>query len=568
MTNATTLDTDYLPSDVTLVVSLRCHAENPWVLERLAPLLTHYEEEAARLVVDFGSREPYRSQVAALCSQLGVDCLYADDSENYCAARAKNLAAVAVKTPLIFFTDVDCLGESSLLTRLVQHANAQELGRYFDQLLSLPVYHFGLERTERVSAAGSARERDRELARGLASSVTSAYDTDSEYCAPYSNVFLCRTDFYLLTGGQHEAFRGHGWEDFEFAIRALCHAGTVPLPRKPLENCLAPASEEFYGPKGYVGFRRMLELASLPCELAGLRVAHLAHPRPRTGAHWYASHHSRRQLFSQVLESYLQTPDALVQIDDLPHQRQDWILSDPSSLAAALLPLRTAGVQLWAPPVTQEDLHAQALARLAQSTVGRVFVSAAVERQPLVAQLLKLALAAGVTVLRASPTSPTRYGLTAVTLGGSAALSVAEGQCVDECPSEAEVGFVELLLARNATDLNRTTRLNCPGFTFEAERACLRYSVAATSFAAARLGIGPELAHSRQVFLRPSASRLAEIAERERFDTVRRSLYRFWKRPLRSLAHSRARSLRILAWLLGVSRDVLEQRDDHRPRSR
>jgi len=329
--------------DVTLVIGVRLGDGNPWALERLARLRGYYRSLPPVLVVDQGSSARHASLVEAVCRESGFAYFWEADEEPYCPARAKNLGASRATTPLLFFSDVDFLGEPGLFERVVDAVNLLQFDLYLDQILTLPIYHLTKAATKLVLEA----ERPSDvLGQVLARSVYSAAGEDVEFVAPYSNCFLCRRDFYDLVGGQNERFRRHGSEDFEFLLRVAVFTGQYPLPEHPEENCLGPTQAAYYGAKPYRGFRRLFELMALQTELLGLRIVHLDHERPRPGEAWFRDHEDKRAAFERETAPYLKNPKALVGYDFMPRTKTIRVAPLDAAQADLLTLLRLEGYRL------------------------------------------------------------------------------------------------------------------------------------------------------------------------------------------------------------------------------
>lgn len=321
--------------DITMVICVRAHDGNPWVMDRLRLIDGHYRPAPRVLIVDFGSRDAHARAIEALCTAAGWQHLYVDDRGTFSLARARNLGALAAETDLLFFNDVDGLGEADLFARLAAVAGAIDLGGCFDQIVDLPVYHLTAAATARATAAPG------DLSRLLTRAAYTAGREVTEFVAPYSNIFLCHRRFFDMLGGYNERFRGHGSEDFEFLLRWALVSGQFPLPNRPLDDRYGPMGMDFYaGSKAYTGFRRLFELMSLQAELAGLRVAHLHHPTA-TSSDWHTRGDHRRAAFEAEVAPLLADPEAVWSRDFLPRARRARVTGATDT--GLVLPLRLAG---------------------------------------------------------------------------------------------------------------------------------------------------------------------------------------------------------------------------------
>jgi len=330
---------------LTVVLGLRPHEGNPWVLPRLRKWAEHYNPRPPVIVADMGSPEPQAGQVKRICEEQGFRRLRIDDDGIYSQSVARNAGAQAADTELIFFCDVDCIGPSDLFARLAAHAEAIALPRCFDQLVVLPAYHLEREASEAIASASPA-ERSATLTRAFVDAVHAPRGTVAELVDPFSNIFLCHRDFFSMVGGYDPAFRGHGSEDFELMIRAALHGGHLPIPDRLADDLRGPTDPGFWGVRPFEGFRRLGEATALQAELAGLRVAHLHHDRARHQDAWYRENDWRRDRFTPRVQRALSGWTGLLESDGLERRVRRLALVREDWQASVLLALRLDGVGL------------------------------------------------------------------------------------------------------------------------------------------------------------------------------------------------------------------------------
>lgn len=288
---------------ISMVLCVRLHDDNPWVLQRVHFLLSYYDPKPAIYVLDFGSEPRFSQLIQDACDNKSATYVYHENDGTYSAALARNVAAKHVDTEYLFFCDIDCVGEINLFDRfekLVSSVNSKTLNTYI-----LPVYHFDEDVTnDLISCFASSKAFDKRITSCFANAIHAPYHTDASYIAPYSNVFLIHRDIFNECGGYDSRFRGHGSEDFEFLLRLGILLKISPLPSQVEEDCFGPLTPDFFRVTPYRGFRKLFEAMSVPAELAGLRVGHLWHPRPME-ATWYGENDSSRSKFSEIVSEYL-----------------------------------------------------------------------------------------------------------------------------------------------------------------------------------------------------------------------------------------------------------------------
>lgn len=341
---------------MSVVLGIRAHAGNPWLLPRLGQWSAHYDPCPEIIVADMGSSGSHGREVQAICEREGYRHLRIEDDGTYSQSIARNAGALAANTDLVFFCDVDCIGPSDLFARLARHAEAIDLCRCFDQLVVLPVYHLESEASESLASA-PASNRSALLERYFVDAVHAPRGSVAELVDPFSNVLLCHVDFFRLVGGYDRSFRGHGSEDFELMIRCALHSGHLPLPGRISEDLRGPTDPGFWGIRPYEGFRRLGEATATQAELAGIRMAHLAHPRVRGGDSWYDANDWRRERFAQKMQRNLRGWAGLLQSDGFDAARRASVVVREDWEASVLLPLRWRGLTLELVEAGTETTH-------------------------------------------------------------------------------------------------------------------------------------------------------------------------------------------------------------------
>ncbi|MFJ4066620.1 glycosyltransferase [Pseudomonas sp. NPDC089996] len=341
----------YSHNDITLVFGIRARDYNPWVLERLALVGSYYNPLPKVVIVDFGSPEDQSAKIKEICEQHGFDYQFVEDYETFSPAIARNSAVAHVKTPLIFFNDIDCFWTSDFFAKLAHAANIEQLDQYWDRMLNMPVYHLTEEATTDI-AQGYVPEQEANALMSLKMEQTAHRSLASwrrqhvDFVAPYSNVFLIRKDYFEHLGGYNETFRGHGSEDFEFLIRYALISKYLPTPAHLDKDFYGPLRDAYYTElKEYKGYRRLFEVLSAPAELLGLKVMHLHHDKPAV-SDWVSKNDWKRSNFNIELEKIMKTPWKILEQDWLPREKKLLVLLKHKDQYEYFLPMRSAGYSI------------------------------------------------------------------------------------------------------------------------------------------------------------------------------------------------------------------------------
>lgn len=338
------LNFQYSLNDLTAVYAVRGSEHNPWVLDRIRLIKKYYDPLPHVLIVDFGSEEKFSNEIKNICEDSGFEYNFVKDDGVFSAAIARNFGFSFVKTKLVFFNDIDCFSGPDLFSDLIRASNDFELSKYFDRMMNLPVYHLTESVTDKIT--NSISDDSRVVVKAINNSIFTKRWSGCEFIAPYSNVFLCRTDFFSYLGGYDEKFRGHGSEDFEFLIRCCIYTARYPEPAEFEKDFYAPTRDSFYKDlKRYKGFRRVFELLSFEAEVHGLKVAHLHHSKPESMP-WVKNNDWKRNIFSEAVAVYLNNRKELVNLDWLPRRKKLLALVKHEDHYNYLFPLRNAGYKI------------------------------------------------------------------------------------------------------------------------------------------------------------------------------------------------------------------------------
>ncbi len=334
----------FTSKNITAVICVRAHENNPWIAERLDLLAGFYHPSPRILVVDFGSKAPFSEHLRASCAANGFIYHSVDDQGVFSLSIARNEGACRAETDLLYFTDIDFFSAPDHFERLANYANLHDFGIVRDIVLNVPAYHL-TEAVSREFATIPAAARLKYAEQLGAIAAEKSRGNLTEFIAPYSNNFLCTRDFFSITGGYDSSFRGHGSEDFELMVRFGHHTQQAILPKQILDDLHPPTRPSFFGPRPYAGFRRLGEAISYRAESGGFRAFHLWHPVPESDP-WRNSNDWGRLRLKSSLARYVDEPFNLIHVDFLAHGKTALCVCKNREHAGYFLPFRALGYQL------------------------------------------------------------------------------------------------------------------------------------------------------------------------------------------------------------------------------
>lgn len=337
----------YTVDDITLCIALRVTNVTDWILPRLELIFRRYEPKPNFLIVDFGSEKKYSSKAEDLCIRNNAIYKYVNDNGQFSPAKARNIAYIESLTELLVFSDIDCLFDYDFFEILFKKANKHKLQINKRRYFSMPVVHLGEVISKKI---------EYDLKKNPKNSLSIEYDVHNyefrsknlEFIAPYSNIFMIHRDFFDLSGGYSEEFRGHGSEDFEFLVRLAILSGQSPIPEDLTKDVYGPLTKSFFEKNNqkYIGFRKLLESAAMISEIEGLRTYHLWHQKPANKGYWTVKNDWKRTRLKAMLVAYQEMQSKVLDVDSLPRVANALCLFRDENHWGYFTPYRVLGYKL------------------------------------------------------------------------------------------------------------------------------------------------------------------------------------------------------------------------------
>lgn len=361
--------------DITVCFSLRLYEFNPWVLERLKFQLDFYNPCPKFIIIDLGSQDIYSKQLKKVCSEYeNADYIYIEDDDDFSLALGRNIGGRAVETEFIMFSDIDFVYPADIFYTLSKYATELNIKNYIKRVLYFPIYHINEEYTEKFEELKSASQQNNFLTEIGFLGQSTEFGKIFDFIAPYSNAFLIHREFFDMSGGYCDLFKGHGSEDFEYFIRLGLISSDIPIPDKLKNDFYGPLKDTFFTEKDYFGFRRFNELLTIPSELLGLKAFHLWHDKPKDKGYWTKNNDWKRERFNQILDSYYPDVYKILEADYHPREKKALCLISDVDSWGYYLPLRLYGYELVANHSKDEnDIH-RLITEIESGVYNRVFI--------------------------------------------------------------------------------------------------------------------------------------------------------------------------------------------------
>lgn len=361
--------------EITLCLAIRANEVNPWVLPRLDFSLSFYSPKPQAIVVDFGSEPEYAEQIRQTCERHQAKLIYVNDKDTFALAKARNIAGRAVTTDFLIFSDLDYVYDSDFFGKIARTATQLRMRKFTRRMLPMPIYHLGKSCTRHFEELETTREKDQLLGDLSFAAIGTGFGESFDFVAPYSNAFLMHREFFDLSGGYCDDFRGHGSEDFEYLIRLAKLSTNLPMAGALEKDFYGPLKPSFFGSRDYLGFRRYLEMFTAPAEMLGLKTFHMWHDKPTGENYWTAQNDWKRTRFNEILGKYQNSPKNILMADYHPRSKKALCLFSDQKQWGYFLPLRLYGYGLEAcTDLDNGEQTVELLQRLEQKKFDRICI--------------------------------------------------------------------------------------------------------------------------------------------------------------------------------------------------
>ncbi|WP_454738213.1 capsular polysaccharide export protein, LipB/KpsS family [Cupriavidus necator] len=292
---------------LTVAIPVRWASERSDLLDRLAfaKMDTDLPESVEILVVDDGSPIDLAKRLSVECTQLGYS-YHRLETEHlpFSIGRARNAAAQSGLSDCIMFQDVDLMPYAGFYRDVLREAIINGLDDSVDNFLMFGVIYL----TE--SATKEFRETDPELRRQKYIQLLLQNDKSAiEKFSTGTSVTVWRRDYFLATGGNDPDFNGWGYEDLEYACRAIRRRKMFPLPSE-----FSLDYRNFQSITEYKGWKSIYRLFGDMTFQKGMVLFHAWHPVEHK-SDYMAAKAKNRLLFEKKLGDFR---DKGVEPDPLP----------------------------------------------------------------------------------------------------------------------------------------------------------------------------------------------------------------------------------------------------------
>ncbi|ODV44317.1 hypothetical protein AWV79_09345 [Cupriavidus sp. UYMMa02A] len=292
---------------LTVAIPVRWSDERTDILERVAyPNLDGSVPPQVRfLVVDDGSPADPARQLHETCVRLGFDYLHLDTGHlPFSIGRARNAAAQHGTSPYLMFQDADLMPYPGFYADVLRECAVSGLDASADNFLMIGVIYLTRRATEQFLATEPALRRQTFIHRLLVDDKTAI-----EKFSTGTSVTVWRRDYFLASGGNDAEFNGWGYEDLEYATRAIRRRKLFPLPSE-----FALDYRNFQSVVEYKGWKSVYRLFGDLTFQKGIVMFHAWHPVEQD-SRYMAARAKNRKLFEAKMAAFR---DKGIEPDPLP----------------------------------------------------------------------------------------------------------------------------------------------------------------------------------------------------------------------------------------------------------
>ncbi|CAM3269864.1 glycosyltransferase [Cupriavidus taiwanensis] len=292
---------------LTVAIPVRWASDRSDLLERLtfARMDTDLPDGVEILIVDDGSPQALAVRLEAECRTHGY-AYHRLQTEHlpFSIGRARNAAAQCGLSDYIMFQDVDLMPYAGFYREVLGEAVVNGLDESVDNFLMFGVIYL----TE--AATQDFKKMDPRLRRQKYIQMLLQNDQSAiEKFSTGTSVTVWRRDYFLATGGNDPDFNGWGYEDLEYACRAIRRRKKFPLPSE-----FALDYRNFQSIVEYKGWKSIYRLFGDMTFQKGMVLFHAWHPVEHKSDYMAAKAKNRR-LFERKLADFR---DKELEPDPLP----------------------------------------------------------------------------------------------------------------------------------------------------------------------------------------------------------------------------------------------------------
>lgn len=277
-----------------IIIPIRAKNKNDDSLKRLQRLVKTIPSFFEVIVVDDGSPRNVSLAIWNITKQhpCANYIRLSTRLRRFSLARSRNRGALAAKSPVVIFHDVDFIAMPEVYTRLADSIAERKLAQQPQRFFCVPVGFLTEEASHEFLKDLPESKRLDFWSKDLSNLESSGH---LQHFVRGSSCIVMNREDLLAIGGHDESYVGHGAEDFELLHRlGMRH----PIREWPVDYSVNTGSGSI---KNYRGFRAYFALYGEQVLQEGLTFVHIYHPK-RKGWGYY-QHKRNFSKLKRLMES-------------------------------------------------------------------------------------------------------------------------------------------------------------------------------------------------------------------------------------------------------------------------
>lgn len=305
---------------LTYITPYNCTDKNSYLYERAKFFLqeSYVSDFSNRIFVDFSSSKEIADELEEIATSRGIKYIRLNKhGELYSSGVCRNVGAIEASTKFISFQDVDLFANDWVYKSI---ENRLKKYKYFNELELIPCLYL----TEEFSKE-YLELTDYEQSYTIQQAFLENNREILHMYAPASSCKLLDRKFYLMSGGMHKEFYGHGFEDFELHYR-LCD-----MSKKFYRTHSSRSHDYMYDSLEYKGYRTFFSMFGRPLMDEGLYFVHLWHDN-HVGTNYQKRNRINRGIFERLMTEYDNGKSRIAPLPNIHTEEKILVLGSKKSI--------------------------------------------------------------------------------------------------------------------------------------------------------------------------------------------------------------------------------------------
>lgn len=213
-----------------------------------------------------------------------------EKQQAFSLGECRNLGVLKAQSDCVLFLDVDCAVSSKDLEKILVLISLRKMAENINEFLVLPCFYLN-EKIEKILDKKNIEEL-KILAQNDFFSGKKEFVKNYAIC---SSILVMNRLKFLSLGGVSKAYKGHGYEDFDFLLRLICSA--CEIEKLPKNLAYDARAWDF---KSFEGFRALFALFGYETSFYGIYALHFHHPTPNQNGYMSNKDANHKLFFKQI----------------------------------------------------------------------------------------------------------------------------------------------------------------------------------------------------------------------------------------------------------------------------